>query len=269
MSAKDLGQKTISDFGHQWSTYTDNSGYYGSTDLLADMIHPWLSMDDLAGQKVGEIGSGTGRIVNMLLDANVASVVAVEPSDAIKALEHNTAHAKDRVRLCHCLGEQLEPGLDLDTVFSIGVLHHIPEPDATVRAVAKALKPGGRFLIWLYGWEGNSAYLALTLPLRTITSRLPHWLLVGLCHALTALLYLYIGLCRWVPGLPLRGYMRNVIGHFSYSKRYLVVYDQLCPAYAKYYKRDEAIALLERNGFVDVKAHHRHGYSWTLVGTAP
>lgn len=48
-----------------------------------------------------------------------------------------------------------------------------------------------------------------------------------------------------------------------------MIYDQLNPAYAKYYRRDEARALLEDAGFQDVRLHHRHGYSWTVLGTHP
>jgi hypothetical protein len=47
------------------------------------------------------------------------------------------------------------------------------------------------------------------------------------------------------------------------------MYDQLNPAYAKYYTRTEAIDLLERAGFVNVRVHHRHGYSWTVIGEKP
>jgi hypothetical protein len=63
--------------------------------------------------------------------------------------------------------------------------------------------------------------------------------------------------------------MLNVIRRLSWKKRYLNIYDQLNPAYAKYYRRDEAIALLADAGFVDVRVHHRHGYSWTVRGTRP
>jgi len=51
------------------------------------------------------------------------------------------------------------------------------------------------------------------------------------------------------------------------AKRRVVIYDQLNPAYAKYYTREEARDVLERNGFSEVHLHHRHGYSWTMVGT--
>jgi hypothetical protein len=60
--------------------------------------------------------------------------------------------------------------------------------------------------------------------------------------------------------------MTEVIGRMSPPKRRLVIYDQLNPEYAKYYRREEAIALLADNGFKDVIAYHRHGYSWTVMG---
>jgi hypothetical protein len=63
--------------------------------------------------------------------------------------------------------------------------------------------------------------------------------------------------------------MLRVFRRLSWKKRYLNVYDQLNPAYARYYREDEATALLASTGFVDVRAHHRHGYSWTVVGTRP
>jgi hypothetical protein len=53
------------------------------------------------------------------------------------------------------------------------------------------------------------------------------------------------------------------------DKRRLVIYDQLNPAYAKYYTQTEAEQLLARAGFSDVRTYHRHGYSWTVIGTKP
>jgi hypothetical protein len=60
--------------------------------------------------------------------------------------------------------------------------------------------------------------------------------------------------------------MQNHIARLSYANRHLTVYDQLNPAYAKYYRQSEARALLEQNGFQNVRMFQRHGYSWTVVG---
>src|SRR5918912_4133526 len=93
----DLKIRTIQDFGEQWTAFRDNPAYYGSTELLADLFGPLLSLADVKGVRAADIGSGTGRIVNMLLDAGAAHVHAVEPSAAMRVLKENTADRRDRV----------------------------------------------------------------------------------------------------------------------------------------------------------------------------
>ena len=261
----DLKSQTIQDFGEQWTAFRDNPAYYGSVELLLDLFGPLLSIESLNGKRVADIGSGTGRIVNMLLDAGASHVHAVEPSAAMDVLAENTAERKHRITYIHGPGEELPAGLDLDLVVSIGVLHHIPNPAPVVSAAYRALKPGGQFLVWLYGREGNESYLRFAEPLRRLTTRLPHSTLVGLSYALNFGLDGYIALCRVLP-LPMRAYMRNILARFPRRIRRLTIYDQLNPAYAKYYTFDEAQALLASAGFKDVQLYHRHKYSWTVIG---
>ncbi len=263
-----LGDRTIEDFGDQWTRFQSNDGYYGSRELFADICGPLLAPDDVRDRQVADVGSGTGRIVRMLLEAGAARVLAVEPSEAYDVLERNVAEFGTRVECLRVRGDELPTDRALDLVTAIGVLHHIPEPAPVVRAAWQALRPGGRFLVWLYGREGNRGYLALTGPLRAVTTRLPHRPVFLLARLLTALLIPYMWVCRIVP-MPLRGYFVNVFGQMPYDKRELIVYDQLRPAYAKYYTKIEAVELLARAGFSDVRAYHRHDYSWTVIGTRP
>ena len=263
----ELQRKTIEDFGEQWVRYSDNAGFYGSLELFQDAFGPLLSPQDIEGRRVADIGSGTGRIVHMLLMAGAAHVTAIEPSESFAVLEANTRALGDRVRCVKARGDEIpEEGFDL--VVSYGVLHHIPDPQPVVAAAWRALRPGGRIAVWLYGREGNELYLALAEPLRAITTRLPHAALSALSWLLTPALSGYVVACRVLP-LPLRDYMLRVIGRLSWKKRYLNIYDQLNPAYARYYRRDEAIELLAGAGFADVRVHHRHGYSWTVTGIRP
>ena len=263
-----LKNQTIEDFGEQWTAFRDNPGYYGSADLLSDLFGPLLAREDVQGRRVADIGSGTGRIVNMLLDMDAAHVYAVEPSVAMAVLKANTAERCSRITYVQGPGEDLPAGLDLDLVVSIGVIHHIPDPRPVLEAAYRALKPGGRCLVWLYGREGNETYLRIAEPLRKVTKRLPHRALVGLSYGMGSGLTAYIGLCRFLS-LPMRTYMREVLAKFAPDVRRLTIYDQLNPAYAKYYTRQEAQALLTDCGFADVQLHHRHGYSWTVMGRRP
>lgn len=148
------------------------------------------------------------------------------------------------------------------------MLHHIVDPGPVVRAARAALKPGGTLLAWLYGHEGNEPYLALFGTLRALTTRLPHRGLAALAAVLEVAASAYAAACRPLP-LPLRGYMRHHFARLDRSQRRLTVYDQLNPAYARYYRRDEAHRLLADGGLVDVELYHRHGYSWTVTGRNP
>jgi SAM-dependent methyltransferase len=265
---EDLRARTIADFGEQWTRYPDSDGFFGSRDLFNDFLGPMVSDRDVAGCRVAEIGAGTGRFVNVLAAAGAAHVVAVEPSDAMRVLKEKTARFNDRITYLEVTGEQLPPSADLDYVLSIGVLHHIPHPEPVVAAAFRALRPGGTLAIWLYGREGNTLYLVVARSLRSVTRILPHRGLAAVVGALYPALRGYMALCRWLP-LPLADYMRRVMRPLTPAARRLVIYDQLNPAYAKYYTRDEAHALVANAGFVAIRVHHRHGISWTVAGTKP
>jgi SAM-dependent methyltransferase len=260
--------RTIRDFGEQWSHYGDSDGFYGSVELLQDMLGPLVALDELEGARVADIGSGTGRIVRMLVDAGAEHVIAVEPSAGVEILRENTRDIAARVEILHGPGEDVPAGGDLDFAISIGVIQFIRDPLPTLKAAREALRPGGKLVIWVYGKEGNRLYVALVTALRAVTTRLPHFALAALCGVLTLLVDAYIFACRWLP-LPMRDYMLHTLSRVSRDKRRLTIYDQLNPTYAKYYRGEEVREMLERAGFRDVRLHHRRGYSWTALGVRP
>jgi len=260
-----MTKNTINDFGRQWSIFRDNEGFYGSIGLFLDIISPLLELNEIKGCKVAEIGSGTGRIVNMLLKAGAQHVVAVEPSEAFEVMCRNITNPK-RTTCLKITGDYLPAYGDLHYVFSIGVLHHIQDPKPIVEAAYRALRPGGHLVVWVYGKEGNKLYLTLINPLRVLTKRLPHFTLAGLVRMIYCPLIIYTCLCHRFS-FPLREYLLSIFERMPPDKRRLIIYDQLNPSFAKYYTRQEAEKLLIDGNFKNVRSHHRHGYSWTLIGT--
>ena len=263
-----LRDQTIADFSVQWTKYTTHVGYHGSAVWIQDVIGDLYSLSELKGKRVADIGSGTGRIVDIVLDHGASHVFAVEPSRGFDALKKRTSNRADRITYINEPGDALPPDSDVDICIAFAVLHHIPDPKPVVAAAYRALRPGGQMLIWLYGQEGNASYLFWVEPLRRITVRLPHWALVAVSQLLLWATDIYGLLCRIFP-LPLRDYMRDSFQRFTRERRRLVIYDQLNPAYAKYYTREEAYRLLADAGFVDVKLNHHKNYSWTVIGTKP
>ena len=258
--------RTLRDFGEQWLHDEGNEGLYGSQELLQDILGPLITLSELRGARVADVGSGTGRIVRMLLEAGAAHVTALEPSSGIEALRRNCAGFGERVRILQATGEELAPDLELDFVTAIGVLPFVPDPQPLLRAARDALRPGGRIVLWLYAAEQNRLTRAAVAGLRLVSTRLPHGALHALCAALDRALDLYILACRYAK-LPLRDYMLDVFARLTREKRRLTLYDQLNPSYVRYYARREISELLETCGFADVRTADRRGYSWTAVGT--
>ena len=99
MATSDLSEKTIKDFGDQWTAFSDTSGYFGSAELFVDFVAPF-DTSQIAGKQVADLGSGTGRHVSALLELGAAHVFAIEPSEAVKIIQKRFSQDK-RVTILH------------------------------------------------------------------------------------------------------------------------------------------------------------------------
>ena len=75
----------------------------------------------------------------MLLIAGAQQVLAIEPSQAADVLAGNLGDVADKVRILKVRGEDIPPDSELDFVVSIGVIHHIPDPQPVIKAVLRAM----------------------------------------------------------------------------------------------------------------------------------
>ncbi len=263
-----IDRKTITDFGEQWQEFRRNTGYYASMDMFRDIVGPLVSTDEIKDSVVADIGSGTGRVVNMLAEAGAESIVAVEPSTSFSILKENTSRYNNRITYLNICGHELTYSDHFDYIFTFGVLHHIQDPLPCLRACYRSLKPGGRIVVWVYGFEGNEVYLRLYNAVCSVTKALPHWALSGICRLLYLPVIIY-GKLSVILRLPMHEYFSDHFFLLDRTARIVTLYDQLNPAFAKYYREEEAIGTLESAGFRNIRTYHRHGYSWTLIGTKP
>jgi SAM-dependent methyltransferase len=157
------------------------------------------------------------------------------------------------------------PEADLfDIAFSIGVIHHLSDPDTAVARLVRAAKPGGLVLVWLYGRENNGWIVRLFNPMRNgLFSRMP----LGLVHALSwpvsALLWCFLRL-----GVPQGAYYTLIRG-FSFEHLRVIVFDHMIPRIALYYNRSEAEALLARAGLAEIRSTWVNENSWSVIGRKP
>jgi len=268
---RDVSTQTISDFGTQWTSYSKDTGFFGSSGLLEDFLTPF-QCNKFKDKVVADIGAGGGRFTLALLELGASTVIAVEPSDAVRVLRQKVEalNAQGRVVVVNDTADKIPSNFNLDYAVSVGVIHHIPEPEPVIKAAYNALKPGGQFVVWLYGLEGSRTYLFFILPLRKLTKRLPHKWKELFSRILDIPLYIYMRTCVRFPqlNLPLRDYMTNIMQRLDPKMRRIVIYDQLSPHYAKYYTRRGVEKLMSCAPF-NTEIHQRRGYSWVAIGTKP
>ena len=126
--------------------------------------------------RILDAGCGTGSSTDYLIHLNPeAEVTAIDISE--KALEiaetrcHRSGviakHAKSVKFLNLRLEEATQLEGEFDFINSVGVLHHLPEPEKGIQALAKKLKPGGIFHIFVYAelgrWEISLMQKAIAL----------------------------------------------------------------------------------------------------------
>jgi 2-polyprenyl-3-methyl-5-hydroxy-6-metoxy-1,4-benzoquinol methylase len=107
------------------------------------------------GKRVLEVGCGIGTDTISFAEAG-ANVTAVDLSDASLKVARQRAEVyglADRIRFHHANAERLSDAIPVepyDLVYSFGVLHHTPDPDAAFEQVRQYLAPGGTLKVMLY-----------------------------------------------------------------------------------------------------------------------
>lgn len=248
-------------FGFSWDTYSE---------LLPEhekQFRLWttpLQRSDWQGKSFLDAGCGMGRNSYWPLSDGAARCVAIDMDERTLARARHTLspfpHAEVRRQSIY----EIEEENAFDIAFSIGVIHHLADPLAAVARLVRAVRPGGEVLVWLYGREGNGWIVWLFNPFRKLVfSRAPLPVTHACSWGLAAILWLALR-----PNIGLSPYLRQ-IRSFSFRHLRAIVFDHMIPRIALYYRRAEAIALLEAAGLTEVRANWTNKMSWTVIGKKP
>lgn len=246
--------KTVERFGFEWTEFSQ----YDSDNFLT-LISPldptWFE------SKIGlDLGCGAGRHAQQAARYG-AEVIAVDISWSIEA-----AYARNRGNpKVHIIQADLFtlPFNDhtFDFVYSLGVLHHTPDPPAAFSRAVRVVRPGGVVVVWVY--TNKRRFLILTLScLRRITTRLPNRALKWLARAFA--LVDYYCLVQPYRLLARNGHLQQILQPVvpwriqEYAKHSFGVsnadwFDRLSYPYVHYYSDQEIEVWYRRNGLENIR----------------
>lgn len=261
--------ETASRFAEEWTRWSDLRGYYDKE--FFDWIAP-ITGEDFRGKTVFEGGCGKGRHTAIVAERDAKAIVSVDLGEsAFVAFAHTRHFSNAHVAIGDLMKPPVKPIFDM--AFSVGVLHHLPDPAAGFASLASRVRNGGRVVFWVYGYESNEWIARYVNPVRhAVTSKLPAGLLRVLCLAPSAFLWVVIKLFyrpsadgKGPKHLPYGDYFA-AMHSYPFDEIHANVFDQLVTPVAFYLKEEEVRPWLS-TGLRDTLLRSHRGYSWTGLAT--
>lgn len=264
----------VDDFGDEWARF--DQGAVADTDLEpvfnSYFAHfPWL---ELPAEAVGvDVGCGSGRWADFVAP-RVARLICVDASS--QAVE--IARAK-LARHGNC--EVIQASVDempiaegsVDFVYSLGVLHHVPDTQAAINDCVALLKPGGIFYVYLYySFENRPAWFRALWRTsevgRNLVSRSPRPVKNAVCEVIAVVVYwplarasrLLERLGANVARLPLSSYRSMSLYSMRTDAR-----DRFGTRLEKRFSRAQIATMLAAAGLVKVHVPDSFPY-WMAIG---
>ena len=264
---------TAAGFGWQWQHFTQEDSRYAEQFL--GWIAP-VTPEFFRDKVVLEGGCGKGRHTQLAARWGAREVIGVDLSAAVE-----TAYMATReLGNAHIIQADifnLPLSRSFDYAFSVGVLHHLPNPRGGFLSLASKVKKGGHISAWIYGAENNEWITRWVNPVREkVTSKMDRRVLLQLSKIPAASIYLatklvYGPLNKSRGGSSIARHLfyndyLKAIAPFGWREQHTIVFDHLVAPTAFYLSREEFEAWWQDIGAGDVVINWHNKNSWRGLG---
>ncbi len=261
----------LANFGYEWQKWpriqfeenNESRPMKGHTSkMFRDITH--FTSADLKGKLVIDYGCGPGRFIDIAKKMG-AIVIGLDMSYAAFIARQNF---QDDADVFIVQADLFNPPFKddiFDFGYTIGTLHHTPNPKAGVKAIIKTIKPGGQLAVSVYSARGFYGYPSVYIYRRAINliSFLNKKVAnkIALIYSLFSSFFLYYFILM-VQKIPKYGdRISFFVGKYFFvcvmlpdiNWRILDVFDAITPRYASTYKPEEVRSWLKSANCINIK----------------
>lgn len=261
-------KKTAESFAYEWKYIYKENDY--EKNNFFHFLSPFLKETDLKGKKTLDIGCGSGRFTKW---AALSGTEVSFGSDLGETVEVAYDMTKDIQNICIIQADiyRMPFSSVFDISYSIGVLHHLPQPKQGFLRLPKTLTPGGQFLIWVYNRRNNARAIYFYEPLRDLLKKLPKPVLFKLCYIPGFIVHLInlfgkfignIGFKSLADKLPFAYY-----ANFPFNMKLNDSFDVLATPKSNYYYVEEIEEWFKDGALRGVRSFEHPEAGITCIGT--
>jgi len=259
-------------FESEWRRFNSFKDVY--KEIYDSYFYLWRDKENY-GNRVLDAGCGMGRWAKYACD-KTRKLFCVDVSQSIDVAQMNLRKQSNIFFVQSDLTNLPFHNEMFDSIYSLGVLHHIPDTTKAFSELTNKLKRNGSLLTYMYYAFDNRPHWFKTIfqctnVLRLIISRLPKRVSYVPVFLLVLGLYLpliYTGKCVSAAGLP--DIARNIpLYEGNKNNDFYVLYnnsvDRFTTPLEKRYTKKEIVKLYEEFGFEKIEVQDFVPY-WTTTG---
>ncbi len=263
-------------FGYEWKKWSkvqyedENVGkpLEGFTDKMFN-LSTGFSNNDIEGKMIVEFGCGGGRYMDVVLRKK-GIAIGIDLSIAVEPAYENLKHYQDILIVQgDILMSPFKTGV-FDHGYSIGVLHHTPDPGKGLKELFRTLKVGGNGTCLVYehnGWYASNSIKLYRKVINKTRFLFGNSLALVYSHVSARTLYYIMPLINKIPKIGYRAVRILENNIFVVNKlpdlrwRILDTFDAITPSYASTHTSEEV-----ENWFKKINCKNIHKTNWNKCG---